>query len=218
MLVDAAADPCPFDVAILDGDLPAINTLELGKAIKARPEIAPTILLILLPIDSNLEPQPTAAGFSGHLIKPVRQLRLYDSIVTAIASASHPKRVIGEMPTSANSPGNHSIAAPQKARILIAEDNRVNHCRLGLLAKHGYAHDIVGDGRKAVAAVSTGCYDLVLMDCLMPEQDGFEATMQIRRDEQADPENAVARPSSLSPPTRSAETGSDACRREWTTM
>ncbi len=93
MLIDAAAAAHPYDVAILDGELPDINTLELGKAIKARPEIAGTVLLILLPMGSDLEPlKLRAAGFSGHLIKPVRQSRLYDSIVDAMASTSQRER------------------------------------------------------------------------------------------------------------------------------
>jgi PAS domain S-box-containing protein len=189
MLVYAAAEGRPYDVAILDGELPDTNTLELSKSIKARCEIAATVLLILLPMGSNLEPlKLKAAGFSSHLFKPIRQSRLYDSIVDAMASTSQPKSVVANtLPVASSSP-SHSVDARHHARILLAEDNRVNQIVASeVLAKHGYACDIVDNGRKAVAAVSAGSYDLVLMDCLMREVDGFEATRQIRQAEETNP-------------------------------
>jgi PAS domain S-box-containing protein len=189
MLIEAAATAHPYDVAILDGELPDFNTLELGKAIKARREIAETVLLILLPMGSDLEPlKLRGAGFSGHLVKPVRQSRLYDSIVDAMASTSQPNNVVAKTMPDASSSPIHNANAANRARILIAEDNRVNQIVASeILAKHGFACDIVDNGRKAIAAVSSASYDLVLMDCLMPEIDGFEATRQIRKAEEANP-------------------------------
>ena len=189
MLVDAAANSRPYDVAILDNDLPDMNTLDLGKAIKARSEITSTVLLILLPMDSDLEPSKlTASGFSGHLVKPVRQSRLYDSHCgNAIASTSHDleSRLSQKHSTIvvrlSEPVGAHGSSA-KHSNSDAAEDNRVNQIvATEVLAKHRYACDIVDNGRKAVAAVSAGGYDLVVMDCLMPVLDGFEATRQIRR-------------------------------------
>ncbi len=177
--------------------------------------------MILLPLDCDLEPlKLRAAGFSGHLIKPVRQSRLYDSIVDAMASTSGPAKVAAQtLPITSHSP-SHPVDLTQRARILIAEDNRVNQIVASeVLAKHGYACDIVDNGRKAVAAVSAGGYDLVLMDCSMPEMDGFEATRQIRQAEEAIRQHPRGtRRSSLSPPMPSTEIGSDASKPEWTTM
>jgi signal transduction histidine kinase/HPt (histidine-containing phosphotransfer) domain-containing protein len=72
---------------------------------------------------------------------------------------------------------------PQKrGRILLAEDNEINQeVAAEILARAGYACDVVADGKLAVEAVGRGGYDLVLMDCHMPEMDGFEATATIRR-------------------------------------
>ena len=187
MLIDAAANARPYHVAILDGELPDINTLELGKAIKSRSEIAQTVLLILLPVDSDLEPTKLAE-FSGHLTKPVRQSLLYDSIVDAMDSVPEPAKLVAKaVPTGSGLP-THLLDAPQRARILVAEDNRVNQIvATEVLTKHGYASEVVDNGSKAVAATLNGKYDLVLMDCSMPEMDGFEATRQIRLAKNANP-------------------------------
>jgi CheY-like chemotaxis protein len=84
---------------------------------------------------------------------------------------------IAKMLTTAN--------GTRRARILIAEDNRVNQIIASeVLARHGYDFDVAENGRKAVAKVLAGDYDLVLMDCSMPELDGFEATRLIRQAEQ----------------------------------
>jgi len=191
MLIDGAAKARPFDVAILDAELPATNTLELGKAITVHPEIGGTVLLILIPADSDFDPlKLRAAGFSGHLVKPVRQSHLYDSIVDAMASTRKPEKVVAKpLPIAGDSPCQCPDPTP-RARILIVEDNRVNQIVASeMLAGHGYGYEIVDDGEKAVAAASTGTYDLVLMDCSMPKMDGFEATRQIRGAERFNPTN-----------------------------
>jgi PAS domain S-box-containing protein len=190
MLLDEANKPHPYDIAILDSELRDINTLELGKLIKARSEIAGTALVILLPVGSDLEPlKLRVAGFSGHLIKPVRQSRLYDSMVDAMNSMAQRKEIVPRIaPVAGNSPTQ--TGSTRRARIIVAEDNRVNQIVTSeVLAKHGYSCEMVDNGSKAVAAVSGGGYDLVLMDCSMPGMDGFEATRQIRLAEQASPIN-----------------------------
>jgi two-component system sensor histidine kinase/response regulator len=191
VLVDAEAKGRPYDVAILDGELADTNTLELGKAIKASKDIGSTVLLILLPLNNEFEPLALrAAGFAGHLVKPVRQSRLYDTIVDAIALASQPEKLVAPNPSAAIDSSSRSAAAMQQARILIVEDNRVNQIvATEVLAVYGYASDIAENGKKAVTAAATGKYDLILMDCLMPEMDGFEATSRIRQAEATDAKN-----------------------------
>jgi CheY-like chemotaxis protein len=180
----AAARGDAFRVCIIDADAPGPGGLELGKTIKSRPAIAQTALLLLVPMADKLDAAELREyGFFGHVLKPVRQSTLYDRLVEAVASAR-------PMPgRSASGPAMEPPAPVEglSGHILLADDNEVNQIvASGVLKKLGMTCDIVGDGRQAVAAVFARSYHLVLMDCLMPEMDGFEATREIRRREQTD--------------------------------
>jgi PAS domain S-box-containing protein len=193
MLLEAVKEARPFDVAIFDSQLSDITTLELASAVKSCPEIAATVLLIVLPADGGPELSTLrAAGFRGHLNSPVRQSRLYEAIANAMDLAADIAAPLENTSATIGSPQGRGANDAPRARILLAEDNRVNQIVSSeVLARHGYACDIVDNGAKAVAAASVGGYDLILMDCSMPEMDGFEATQQIRRVEQAGPQGAT---------------------------
>jgi CheY-like chemotaxis protein len=112
------------------------------------------------------------------LSKPVRQSQLHDAIVTAIGGAT--------MATAAEPAQDapESALPPLGARVLVAEDNAVNQkVAVRLLEKLGCRVELVANGREAVEAAARDDYDCILMDCQMPEMDGYEATMAIRQRE-----------------------------------
>ena len=197
MLIAAASEGRPYRVAILENEMKTIDGLAAGRMIKARPEISETALLILLPMDSALDPTMlTAAGFCGHLLKPVRQSHLHDAIMNAIAVPLSPTAANSPppIPVVAHAPAGAAPIAARQARILLAEDNAINQVVASeILARHGYTYDVVDNGRKAVEAAALRNYDLILMDCSMPEMDGFEATTEIRRNEAKDTNRAKHR-------------------------
>jgi CheY-like chemotaxis protein len=141
--------------------------------------------MILLTIDAEVDPARLhEMGFAGHMTKPVRQSQLFDTIMDAIATTNAKPGLLEGQAPMVNPFQPPALAATRGARILLAEDNKVNQIVAGeILARSGYLHDVVGDGGKVLAALKKQHYDLVLMDCQMPVMDGFEAATAIRQSE-----------------------------------
>ncbi len=213
MLRQEAAAGDPFDVAILDMQMPEMDGLELARRIKADPHIAGTKLMMLTSLGNWGDGEDLRqAGIVVHMTKPVKQSQLFDGLATLVSSDA--TDLEGSTPTKNSqtsqtghdgtqfAPGKNDAKAntPRKpARILIAEDNSVNQkVALRQLEKLGYAAHAVGNGREALEALALVPYDLVLMDCQMPEMDGFDATIAIRARE----ESATHSSSSAPPPRR----------------
>jgi CheY-like chemotaxis protein len=177
----------PFKLAVLDLMMPGMNGFELARRIKADPAIAGVELVILTSFGERGDSTTAQEiGIAAYLTKPVRQAHLFNCLTKVVgASAS---QVVAEEVLSAPSP--QSVAKEPLAqvmsskRLLLAEDNIVNQkVALRQLQKLGYRADAVANGREAVEALGRIPYDLVLMDCQMPEMDGYEATAAIRRRE-----------------------------------
>ena len=165
----------PFKIAILDYMMPDEDGIELARKIKSHDELSKTRLILLTSLLRKEQASLTKeAGFDGYLTKPVRQSHLYDCLVM----------VMGKQENKDNLITIHSIQAKQfssKTKILLVEDNPVNQKVASiLLKKMGLSVDIANNGLEAIEAVQQKNYDLILMDCQMPEMDGFEATRQIR--------------------------------------
>jgi CheY-like chemotaxis protein len=181
----------PFQIAILDLMMPEMDGFELARAIKADSTIS-KIRLILLPSYGKRGDGKIAkeAGIAAYLQKPVRQSHLYDCLVSVISEPAFGKNedrskslitrhsLINDTALTKAEPD----AAASGIRVLVAEDNIVNQkVALNQLQSLGYSATIVTNGREAVETLKKSRYDIVLMDCQMPEMDGFEATTEIRR-------------------------------------
>jgi Amt family ammonium transporter len=179
LLQRAAEIGHPFDLAILDVQMPIMDGLELARLIKNDSTTRETVLIVLTSMGQDLTHEEMQQhGLAGYIHKPVRQSRLLDAIVDV---TSH------EVLTQAADPGNYTpqpTAATLRGRVLVAEDNDVNQIVVTeILTLAGFDCDVVASGRAAVERALAGEYDLVLMDCQMPEMDGFAAARRIRKTE-----------------------------------
>jgi signal transduction histidine kinase/CheY-like chemotaxis protein/HPt (histidine-containing phosphotransfer) domain-containing protein len=181
----AARTGQPFQVAVLDWKMPGMDGLALGQAIKARQELSATGLVLLSSFTQQGSSEIiTAAGFAAFIPKPAGKSDLYDALITAAN---------GEFKTP--NPGASALAPilpPPPGRgsgtVLLAEDNEINReVATEMLAALGYQSRWVDNGRDAIAEWRRDRLDLILMDCQMPEMDGYEAARTIRIEEAGHP-------------------------------
>lgn len=180
LMQQAQAAGRPYEVALLDHRMPAIDGAELGRMIVKHAELKTTRLVLLTSAGQRGDRQVFAdIGFAGYLVKPVSQRDLTDCLIRIFANEAEVWQLRSQPITR---PAPHALRAPTRNRILLAEDNLVNQkVAIRMLEKLDYRVDVVGNGTAAIAAWQTGRYDLILMDCQMPELDGYEATREIRR-------------------------------------
>jgi len=173
-----AADGEPFDIGVIDYAMPHMDGVGLGATIRGDVSLrAMPLILATAHDEEGLGAKARAAGFSAYLIKPVRQSQFFEAIVSARRPRAASDATIPAIVPSVSAHANG-------ARILLVEDNVVNQrVAMRQLERFGYSADIVDNGRAAVDALTAQSYDLVLMDCHMPEMDGFEATLAIRKRE-----------------------------------
>jgi PAS domain S-box-containing protein len=178
-LLEQAASRCvPYDLVIIDLGLPGTDSLELARAIRARADVVKVRLVMLTRRHMDVR-NARDAGCDACLVKPVRQTVLYECLVNVLAG--RPQDTVAA-PASA-APLSRA-AAGLRGRILLVEDNLINQqVALGILQIQGYAVSIANNGRQALEAHDRGGFDLILMDCHMPEMDGLEATVEIRKRE-----------------------------------
>ena len=180
LLAGAAEGGDPYQLVILDMQMPGMDGLALAREISARPELGSPKLIMLTSMGHlQAEKKWRECGISAYLIKPVREARLYDTIVSVLRGGAGARRATREASRAI-------LPAAVQMRILVAEDNVVNQkVALRQLQKLGYSADAVANGIEALQALRTVPYDVVLMDCQMPELDGYEATRQIRATERS---------------------------------
>jgi two-component system, sensor histidine kinase and response regulator len=165
----------PYDLAILDVQMPDRDGFQLASDIRADSGIAATRLLMLTSAGQRGDGERCRElGIQGYLTKPTSRADLVDALGAVLAEAARE-----------GWPGvvtRHSIAESRRSlHILLAEDNEVNQqVAVAMLVRRGHDVHVVSNGREAVEAVKQRVYDVVLMDLQMPVLDGFGATAAIR--------------------------------------
>lgn len=184
MLRESVITGPPFNLAVIDYRLPNQNGIELSRDIKADTRTNGTRLILMSAYDPPERAALTEAGIVRFLSKPIRRSQLYDSIAEAFSTNGVARPRKSELP--AVTPAAAPPAASQRSnvRILLVEDYPVNH-RLAILQlqKLGYTASSAFNGREAVDALGNETFDIIFMDCQMPEMDGFAATQAIRERE-----------------------------------
>ncbi|MCF7984785.1 MAG: response regulator, partial [Thiohalocapsa sp.] len=171
----------PYDIAVLDMQMPQIDGLALARLIKSEPSIAGTRLIMISSIGQT-DVEVRAAGIQYALSKPIRQSHLHDSLQELAGGRERlPQQDAGPQPAADDAPG-------LEGHVLLAEDNPVNQrVALSMLKRLGLTADVTADGLQAVEMACARDYRLILMDCQMPTLDGFEATAELRRREAGQP-------------------------------
>ena len=174
----------PVDVVLLDYHMPEMTGLELARRIRGNPRYARTRLVMLTSMCHRFRPdEMRETGVAAWLVKPLKPARLREALGNLLRTEIHPPAVPAPS-TGSPQADEASFASQYPGRILVVEDTPINQkLILKILEKLGYHPALAANGAAALEAVRRLPYDLVFMDCQMPEMDGYEATRRIRASE-----------------------------------
>jgi CheY-like chemotaxis protein len=175
----------PYHFVLLDYQMPHMDGAAVAAAIKSDQELRGTVVILLTSVGHIGELRGDGnVPVDASLVKPVRQSQLLNAITTAWSHRTQPAAGSAARSAPAADAGRYLGSG---FRILIAEDNIVNQkVAAKFLERLGLRADVAANGREALAMLDLIPYDLVLMDCHMPELDGYDATAEIRRREDDD--------------------------------
>jgi two-component system sensor histidine kinase/response regulator len=170
----------PFEIAIIDMQMPEIDGEELGRQIKKDPELAPTVLVMVSSMGTRGDASRLKnIGFAAYLTKPIKQSQLYDCLAVTAGMFKEKER---SQDTAIITRYTLADDKKRRVRILLAEDDPTNQkVALNVLKKFGYWADAVSNGQEVLRALEKDPYDIVLMDIQMPVMDGYAATARIRK-------------------------------------
>ena len=166
----AQEDNDPYQIVLLDWHMPEMDGLELAKVLTEDSSVdTPKLILLSSTGFDSSSAAAKSASITCYLQKPIRQQRLLDCL----------REVMGDK--LANKKAEDEQISQLKGEILLAEDNLVNQeVAIGMLMVLGCNADLAENGQEAVTAARGKRYDLILMDCHMPEMNGFEASRNLR--------------------------------------
>ncbi|PLY01176.1 MAG: histidine kinase, partial [Desulfuromonas sp.] len=181
-LHDAVSEGHPFDLALLDAHLPNIDGVEIARMIRADEKIQRTKLVVMTAVGIRCSNRSSLTEIGDYcLSKPLSQHDLYNVLTVQLRGSSLLTHGDG-----AQERGERKKISFH-ARVLLAEDNQVNQqVAKGVLRKFGCQVDLAMDGAQAAHLAAEKHYDMIFMDCQMPRMDGYEATAEIRRQEDGD--------------------------------
>ena len=179
LMQQALADGKPYELILLDMDMPYMDGLMLSKEVEKDPELAKSRRIMLSSAGFITRAKQQEVGISACLSKPFRQSRLLDTVMQIMHE--HHVRQNEHQPVVDDNPAFSSTI-----KLLLVEDNIVNQkVAISMLKKIGLSEpEIANDGKEAVSMSQSNEYDLILMDCQMPSMSGYEATGLIRKREQ----------------------------------
>jgi signal transduction histidine kinase/ligand-binding sensor domain-containing protein/CheY-like chemotaxis protein len=189
----------PYHFAILDHQSPDLDGAAVAAGIKADPALRDTIIVVLLsPIGDRSDVHMVGGSVvDACLVKPVRPsdlLRVLTETWSKRQQAAHPERLLTRRQHLGESdpPKSKDSFAGSHLRVLVAEDNVFNQkLAIGLLEKLGLRADVAANGIEALEMFELLPYDVIFMDCQMPEMSGYDAAAEIRRREAQDRHVAI---------------------------
>ena len=177
-LAHAAGGGQPFQLVLLDANMPGQDGFWVAEQIATRPELAgATIMMLTSSGQYGDAARCRDAAIAAYLTKPINAAELLDAICAVLPAATRRRH---RRPVAVGD-GRDGCGPIRRAHVLLAEDNVVNQrWRSGLLTSRGHTVTVAGNGREALAALERETFDVVLMDVQMPEMGGLEATAAIR--------------------------------------
>jgi len=175
-----------YTIVLLDMMMPEMDGLELADEISKLREGNIPIMVMLTSMNNTFNKEMLRSHhINACMSKPIRQSTLYDTMINTVtrqAQSIETGKNINQPPEPEEAPGSSVNMLNSQFSLLLAEDNRINQrVAAGYLKNFGYHVDVADNGLQAVEMIKTKPYNLVFMDCQMPEMDGFEATAAIRQ-------------------------------------